>query len=881
MVSPEQGVVDAGTNFGAMGVPNDVSSLRLTPAQYVRYWQDAMNDGAAPSFTFKKTTRTFSDDDLRLGILPASTVASAKKRAKAVANDRNALVGLSVFEAPENARHADASREQHAIVILPVKVAPDGRLTPSGKPWVPREYLAPTDGKSDFLVGYLKDVAIIQRDLDASLLETWAGALRYCDDLCRELFARYGSEPRGLTRGPERINLDATRGEFTTALVQLCEDLLRHGGAPRRRTALEGIYRESRAPDGAPVPATLSATLPGEHPPTREQRCVIEAARLLTPGESVSVNGPPGTGKTAVIAATVADAYVRTLMRGEPPCRFLLLSSNNQAVANAIAMMEVHAHLKARWFDAELPTALGMIFPTKSNHDFDALPHVRIDKSGWHGFRPFEQGLAYVDEAERTFLSTARAALGDVDDLDAAEHELRRLCAEADASERLQWAVRVREIEFLRALRAADREEKTELVTGTEQRLELLGLLFPCVGATFYRAPTVLHEPDGKMKRYLYGFFRYVVVDEAGQALPEIASPALAFGERAVIVGDEAQLQPIPNISRGIDLGNLETYRIGAARVKALDDGGFTASGGSLLRMSRCITRFDDGALAAGLTLRQHFRCDDRIIAVCNEMCYGGVLQLQRGAVESPLPPLAYLHAPGRDRFIDGSRDNERQARALIAWIKGRWPSLRTAYETDRIGDVVAVVTPYRMQKMLLRTLAGEAFGEDQAEAMTIGTVHALQGAAAPVVVFSPVCLAYDGTLTFLGEPLVGERRGVAREGQLRVLRRRCAARRGGRRRAGLRRAPHPRTAGCGTHRRYHRTVVRSGRRHAADRRPRRAPRAANAGACNREKCAGSSQARGYPETQSKRNGCARSSWNVANRTRRSRSSSSRTRRSP
>ncbi len=137
-----------------------------------------------------------------------------------------------MFEAPENARHADASREQHAIVILPVKVAPDGRLTPSGKPWVPREYLAPTDGKSDFLVGYLKDVAIIQRDLDASLLETWAGALRYCDDLCRELFARYGSEPRGLTRGPERINLDATRGEFTTALVQLCEDLLRHGGAP-------------------------------------------------------------------------------------------------------------------------------------------------------------------------------------------------------------------------------------------------------------------------------------------------------------------------------------------------------------------------------------------------------------------------------------------------------------------------------------------------------------------------------------------------------------------------------------------------------------------------------------------------------------------------
>ncbi len=59
-----------------MGVPNDVSSLRLTPAQYVRYWQDAMKDGAAPTAFKKYDTHFYTTTSL--GILPASTVATRK-----------------------------------------------------------------------------------------------------------------------------------------------------------------------------------------------------------------------------------------------------------------------------------------------------------------------------------------------------------------------------------------------------------------------------------------------------------------------------------------------------------------------------------------------------------------------------------------------------------------------------------------------------------------------------------------------------------------------------------------------------------------------------------------------------------------------------------
>lgn len=55
------------------------------------------------------------------------------------------------------------------------------------------------------------------------------------------------------------------------------------------------------------------------------------------------------------------------------------------------------------------------------------------------------------------------------------------------------------------------------------------------------------------------------------------------------------------------------------------------------------------------------------------------------------------------------------------------------------IPQVVAIVTPFKAQERLLRGLLAELPGGTDFATMTVGTVHSLQGAQYPLVIFSPV----------------------------------------------------------------------------------------------------------------------------------------------
>ncbi|EQD35405.1 hypothetical protein B1A_18305, partial [mine drainage metagenome] len=87
---------------------------------------------------------------------------------------------------------------------------------------------------------------------------------------------------------------------------------------------------------------------------------------------------------------------------------------------------------------------------------------------------------------------------------------------------------------------------------------------------------------------------------------------------------------------------------------------------------------------------------------------------------------------------VGSSWRNEGEAAEIAGWLKRALPSLKQAYPGKKAGEIVAVITPLGAQAGGLRTAINEAIGSD-ADGMTIGTVHALQGAECPVVAFSLV----------------------------------------------------------------------------------------------------------------------------------------------
>jgi len=75
----------------------------------------------------------------------------------------------------------------------------------------------------------------------------------------------------------------------------------------------------------------------GEYPLSPSQREAVNHFNCMNDGEVLTVNGPPGTGKTTLLQAIVADMYVKRAMNKEKAPLIVASSTNNQAVTNIIA----------------------------------------------------------------------------------------------------------------------------------------------------------------------------------------------------------------------------------------------------------------------------------------------------------------------------------------------------------------------------------------------------------------------------------------------------------------------------------------------------------------------------------------------------------------
>ena len=270
-------------------------------------------------------------------------------------------------------------------------------------------------------------------------------------------------------------------------------------------------------------------------------------------------------------------------------------------------------------------------------------------------------------------------------------------------------------------------------------------MLTPCAVVTFFMLPAVFKHAGP-----LGNAIDLLIADEAGQVSPEVAAPSFALAKRAVVVGDDKQIPPVWGVPAGVDFANAATVGLDKERLTAK---GQTASGGSLMRVAQAASAFTQDfagqvdadtaqALGKGLYLVEHRRCITPIIQYCNALCYAGILVPKNdGTPPSGIPPFLGVHVAGKtQRMQGGSRCNSKEADRIALWLADHRDALYQTYGQD-LRNVVGVITPFKAQIGLLQqALAGRGI-----DGVTVGTVHALQGAERPVVLFSPVCTADDG----------------------------------------------------------------------------------------------------------------------------------------
>jgi hypothetical protein len=250
---------------------------------------------------------------------------------------------------------------------------------------------------------------------------------------------------------------------------------------------------------------------------------------------------------------------------------------------------------------------------------------------------------------------------------------------------------------------------------------QTLFLVVPVLSTTFASLPVMF----GGLGRESIG---WLLIDEAGQAPPQQAAGAIWRAQRAVVIGDPLQLEPVVTLPSGGQQALLrmldvdEEWAPGSTSVQRVADR--LAPFGTYLHGST----EDADRIWVGAPLRVHRRCDQPMLDVSNEIAYNGMM-VNGTPARGPFP--------GRNIWHD-----IRSPHAVGHWIPAEGERLRwLLHRLEDAGvpvDQIRVISPFR------RVVAGASevhrmvFGDacsDSSRKEWVGTVHTMQGKEADVVI--------------------------------------------------------------------------------------------------------------------------------------------------
>lgn len=216
----------------------------------------------------------------------------------------------------------------------------------------------------------------------------------------------------------------------------------------------------------------------------------------------------------------------------------------------------------------------------------------------------------------------------------------------------------------------------------------------------------------------------WLLIDEAGQATPQAAVGALWRTQRAVMVGDPLQLEPIRPLP----------FKAEQAIRNELDvDEQWSPSRLSAQRLADRLTRLgtwlpdEEGKIWVGVPLTVHRRCDQPMFGIVNAIAYDGLMIDGTSSGPGEQFTAAYPSLPV-SKWIDVAGTTNRGH-----WIPDEGAQLArilsSLAEFDFDMSSVLVVTPFRAVARELEQLCRRY------PAVVAGTVHKSQGKQASIVI--------------------------------------------------------------------------------------------------------------------------------------------------
>lgn len=299
----------------------------------------------------------------------------------------------------------------------------------------------------------------------------------------------------------------------------------------------------------------------------------------------------------------------------------------------------------------------------------------------------------------------------------------------------------------------SDNQKKTNYEDVLNKFYSRLSMLTPCLVMTFYILPKQFLAYDGQKQFFLYNYIDLLIVDEAGQVSPEIASGAFALAKRAVVVGDIYQIEPVWVLNRALDkslalsnraIRNLNEFTL-------LEKSGLNASSSSVMMIAaKCCKykKFDE----RGLFLSEHRRCYNEIINYCNQLVYKGNLDPMRGngkddekiAIKQ-WPQMGFRQVDTELSIRKGSsRLNLNEAKQIAEWLQNNFKFIVDAYSDDPQENLVGIITPFKAQVSCIEKELKKLMPSNCSK-ISVGTVHTFQGAERKIIILSTVYGKQDG----------------------------------------------------------------------------------------------------------------------------------------
>jgi hypothetical protein len=288
---------------------------------------------------------------------------------------------------------------------------------------------------------------------------------------------------------------------------------------------------------------------------------------------------------------------------------------------------------------------------------------------------------------------------------------------------------------------------------------QTLFLLVPVISTTFASCGRLL-KPLGREP------LGWLLIDEAGQALPQAATGALWRTRRAVVVGDPLQLEPISQVPDEIQARLRHQYQVD----HRWQPSGTSAQGlaDRRTRWGTQIPRDEGDPVWVGAPLRVHRRCEEPMFSVSNEIAYHGLMV--HATRKEPFPGGGRKDYPGSG-WIDVAGQADPRDPRDSKWRPDQGEYLmrvlRRLHDENGVGlDEIFVISPFRDVALKCRALVrgrrvthlgqgqdqgslfegGRPTGgkavitatQDEIEAFAkdhVGTVHTMQGKEADVVI--------------------------------------------------------------------------------------------------------------------------------------------------